>query len=479
MRRIVGLVLTGLGACLIVFAVLMPTYVSSRVLKFPLNEFVTSTLTDSNASYFSPVKLTEMNPVTMEVTYTLKRKADAGSGSTAVWNEFTYVYDQTNKVPFQTLTRTFAFDRHNAQLLNCCGANVNGDSSIRQSGIVGYVFPIGTKKQTYDVFDANVGKPVPFSYQGTDTVGGIQTYRFVENVPATQNGTQVVPGSAVGQTQASVTLPQFYQARVTYWIDPDTGVLLKANQDEKVFLEDSSGAQALLLFNANLVMNQSSVNSLVALDNTQRNKKSTVETVLPLATGIAGAVLLIIGLLLSRRPREDVDAPLAATAPHEAEAAPDEAQAASHDAEAASREAHVSLVPGLADQFHGEPEPHHREAAKEAVPEAALTHPDLAAADATRPEPAVPDAAATRPEPIAAEAPEAPEAAAPETLEAPEAPETPETPETPEAPEVHAAEESPAPEAPEAPEAQAPAAEEPESEATPPMPQRRRGVHRR
>jgi hypothetical protein len=464
MRRIVGLVLTGLGTCLIVFAVLMPTYVSSRVLKFPLNEFVTSTLTDSNASYFSPAKLTEMNPVTMEVTYTLKGNADAGSGSTAVWNEFTYIYDQTNKVPFQTLTRTFAFDRHNAQLLNCCGANVNGDSSVRQSGIVGYVFPIGTRKQTYDVFDANVGKPVPFSYQGTDTVGGIQAYRFVENVPATQNGTQVVPGSAVGQTQASVTLPQFYQARVTYWIDPDTGVLLKANQDEKVFLEDSSGAQALLLFNANLVMNQSSVNSLVALDNTQRNKKSTVETVLPLATGIGGVVLLIIGLLLSRRPREDVDAPLAATAPHEAEAVPAEAEAAPH-------EAHVSLVPGLDDHLHGEPEPHHQEAAEEAVPEAALTHPDLAAADATRPEPAVPDATATRPEPIAPdtpETPEAPEAAAPETSEAPEAAEEP-----------HAAGESPAPEAPETPEAQAPTAEEPEPEPAPPMPLRRRGVHRR
>src|ERR1039458_8717131 len=130
MRRVVGLVLAGLGTCLIVFAVLMPAYVSSRVLKFPLNEYETATLTASNVSYFSPTKLTELTGVNMEATY--------------------------------TLTRTFAFNRRNAQLADCCGANVNGDSSIRQTGYAGYVMPIGTQKQTYDVFDTNLNKPMPF-----------------------------------------------------------------------------------------------------------------------------------------------------------------------------------------------------------------------------------------------------------------------------------------------------------------------------
>ena len=58
MRR-VGLVLVGLGVCLIVFALLIPTWVSSRVIKFPLNEYASVNLTDSNASYFSPAKLAD------------------------------------------------------------------------------------------------------------------------------------------------------------------------------------------------------------------------------------------------------------------------------------------------------------------------------------------------------------------------------------------------------------------------------------
>src|SRR5581483_10309868 len=109
--------------------------------------------------------------------------------------------DQTNKVPFQTMTRTMAFDRRSAQLVNCCGSSVNGDSSVQQHGVVGYVFPIGTQKQTYQVFDANVLKPVPFTFSGTDTVNGIAAYRFVENVPPTKNGTQTLPGSLVGQSE--------------------------------------------------------------------------------------------------------------------------------------------------------------------------------------------------------------------------------------------------------------------------------------
>ena len=357
MRR-VGLVLAGLGTCLIVFAVLMPVWVSSKVLKFPLNEYATATLTASNVSYFSPTKLTEMTGVNMEATYTIKGNAAAGSSSTAVWNQFIYVYDQTNKLPFQTMTRTFAFNRRTAQLIDCCGANVNGDSSVEQTGIVGYVFPIGTQKQTYDVFDTNLNKPMPFTYAGTDTVDGIQAYRFTENVSPTQNGTQVLPGSLVGESQASVVLPQYYEMHLTYWIDPDTGALLNATENEKLTLRNSQGAQALLLLDANLAMTPTSVNGLVALDNSQRSKMSLVTTILPLVTGIVGLILLIVGILLSRRREdvEDVEGGASATSPELAAAEPEDAD------DSAQSVTQPSLVPGLDD----EPRIHRRVARRRA-----------------------------------------------------------------------------------------------------------------
>jgi len=274
--------------------------------------------------------------VNLEATYTIKGNAAAGSSSTAVWNQFIYVYDQTNKLPVQTITRTFAFDRRTAQLINCCGANVSGDSSIQQHGYVGYVLPIGTKKQTYDVFDTNLNRAVPFTFTGIGEAGGTQAYKFTVNVAPTQNGTQTVPGSLVNSSAASVTLPQFYEVHSTYWIDPVTGALLNVTQNEKLTLRNPDGSTALSLLNANLAATQASIDGLVAIDNDQLSKASLVGTLLPLLAGVAGLLLLIIGIVLFRKPEEAAEA---APSRREPELAAAEPEAASH-----------SLVPGLDDE---------------------------------------------------------------------------------------------------------------------------------
>jgi hypothetical protein len=99
-------------------------------------------------SYFSQAKLTPKTGVSVRATYTIKGDAAAGNSSTAVWNETSSERDVTNNLPVSTQTRRFAFNRPTAELVTCCGANVNGNAAIRQTGIVGYLFPIGTKKQT-------------------------------------------------------------------------------------------------------------------------------------------------------------------------------------------------------------------------------------------------------------------------------------------------------------------------------------------
>jgi hypothetical protein len=397
MRR-TGLVLAGLGAFLIVFAVLVASWVTGQVIKFPLNQYASVTLTAPNATYFSASKLTEQTGVTMEATYTIKGNANAGSSSTAVWNQFVYVYDQSNKAPVQTMTRTFAFNRRTAQLVNCCGANVGGNSSVQQTGYVGYVLPIGTKKQTYDVFDANVDKPEPFRYSGIGDVDGTQAYMFTENVAPTQNGTQTVPGSVVNSSAASVTLPQFYQTQTTYWIDPVTGALLNVTQNEKLTLRNTDGSQALVLFNADLVATQASIDGLVAIDNSQVTKDSLVGTLLPLATGVVGLLLLIIGLVFGRRPQPD-----AGTAPSHREPELDAAE---------SEAATSSLVPGLDD------EPREPTVASPVVREAAVSEAEAkeeAKPEDAKPEDAKPEDAEAKAEDKAAEAdtePASPAAAA-------------------------------------------------------------------
>ena len=339
MRRVIGLCLVGLGTFLIVIAVVLPTFVVGQITKFPLNEYETATLVADNASYFDATTLSERSPVTLQATYTIKGDGPAGNSSTAVWNEFSYVYDVTNHYQVQIQSRRFAFDRKTAQLVQCCGEAVNGKPTV-QTGVLGYVFPIGTKKQTYDLFDITLNKPVPFVYTGTTTVNGISAYVFTNNVPPTQIGTLTVPGSLVNSTASSVTAPEYYSNHVTYDVDPTTGALIDVNEHDVQTL-DSPGTTTpvLTLINSDLVMTPASVTQVVGLDNNGRNELTLLNLILPIVLGVVGAIVLVVGLLMLRQRHEDVEPGPTTPAPERA-AVPEEPT-------------RVDLVPGL-DAEHQE-----------------------------------------------------------------------------------------------------------------------------
>jgi hypothetical protein len=300
MRRVIGLTLAGLGAFLVAAALLVRTYVGGQLIKFPLNEYVKTILYAHNVSYFSPALVRNVRGATIRVTDTVKGDAKAGTSSVAVWNEFTYLYDVTNHKEYAVSTRRAAFDRRTAQLVDCCGDSVNGNSTIRQTGVSGYVFPMGTQKKTYQVYDTNLDRPMPTSYAGTTTLEGLTVYRFVEHVAPTQAGSQKVPGSLVGSSQSTVTLPEIYTATNTYWVDPQTGGVVFTTQNQKLTLADSStGPQRLLLFQGDIVMSPASEAQAVHLDSTGRMELRWFRDLIPLLAGLIGLVALVTGILLA------------------------------------------------------------------------------------------------------------------------------------------------------------------------------------
>ena len=316
MRRVTGLILAVLGVILIAAAILLPTYVSGQIVKFPLNETTTATLAGSGVSYFSQTKLREETGTTVDATYTIKGDAAAGNSSTAVWNETASVQDVTNNLPVSTQTRRFAFNRRTAVLVDCCGASVNGNTGIRQTGIVGNVFPFGTQKQTYQVFDTTLNRAVPFTYSGTATTDGIPTYVFTENQGPAQVTAVTVPGAFFGLKAKTVTLPEMYQIHLIYWVDPETGALLNVNENEKVTLQNpANGATVAVLFNGDLVATPATVTEVVGLDSSGRTELSWLDTIGPVIAGIAGVLALIAGIvLLVRKPRPAAERPLSAVA---------------------------------------------------------------------------------------------------------------------------------------------------------------------
>lgn len=305
MRRGTGLVATALGAFLIVSALLTRYYVAEQVIRFPLNEYRVATLLARNVSYFNSAELQELSGATLTDTSTTEGDVASGSASTAVWNNFSYIYDQTNNLPVSSSLQRLAFGRRSAELVNCCGANISGRKA-HVAGL-GYVWPFGAQQTSYQIFDTTLMKRHSIAYAGTATVDGLATYKYVETVTPAQIGTQELPGSLVGiLDQATVKLAEYYTGTSTDYVDPITGAPVSVTFSRHLYLTDSSGKQVLNLMHATFVTTPASVAAAVQTARSDDARISVVRVLLPATLGLAGIILLLIGVLMARtRPESD------------------------------------------------------------------------------------------------------------------------------------------------------------------------------
>jgi DUF3068 family protein len=310
MRRVVWPVLTGLGVFFIVLAAMSRFWVPGQAVKFPLNEYGVNTLVASNASWFSPQNVTELSPVTLQVTSTVKGNVTAadslGSSKYAVWQNFAAVEDTTDhqQVSIPAAADQLAFDRRTGLIVPWKGNEVDGKHQASMSGQA-YTWPLGAKKQTYEVYDTTLLKPVAFHFVRTANTQGIPTYEYVAKIPPTQVGTESLPGSLVGLPAAEVTLPEFYSATETYYVDPVTGAPLSVVRNVDQVLKDSSGTTRLVLLKADFKSSAASVTSEINSDNHYRSEISLATTIVPVVAGLLGIILLVIGLVLGLMRPED------------------------------------------------------------------------------------------------------------------------------------------------------------------------------
>ncbi|HUZ22565.1 MAG TPA: DUF3068 domain-containing protein [Streptosporangiaceae bacterium] len=304
MRRVIGLVITCLGAFLVAFALLLRFWVPGYVITFPLNEYSVTTMTGSDITYFSPSTLKEHSGVKATTTKTIEGDVESGSPSVAVWGSFTALEDTTNHVAIQYASQRSAFNRRSGELVNCCAAAIGSNTRVRQSG-QGFRWPFGTRHRTYQIFDVTLLRPVPVQYEGTDTIDGMITDKFVEHVVNRRFGQQTLPGPLVGlKEQATVNLPEFLTATNTYWVDPVTGIPVDETTDQAISLEGSGGASRLVLLAGQLAQTRASVSAAVAGAGQSHKKIQWIENTGPLIGLLAGIVALAGGITLVWRAWE-------------------------------------------------------------------------------------------------------------------------------------------------------------------------------
>ena len=290
MRKVIAAVLVGLGSFLLVAALTVVLWGGDAVKKTPLD-------TDSVTNLSGTAD--KLNPATGEVESLQVKAASVTKADAELSDDDVVVFvntsclvidegdtpqcvDETDDRLVSASSDVFATDRQTAEAVN--DPQYVPPSAEEKSGLVNK-WPFDAEKKDYTYWDGMLGEAVDATYDGTETIEGLETYRYhvlVEDAPA-----EVVED-----------VDGVYSQDKYIWIDPTTGSIVNQTQHEVRELEDGS---PLLDMQLAFTDEQVEANVSDAEDNAQ--SLDLLTKTLPLVGFIGGAIALLAGLFLFLRGR--------------------------------------------------------------------------------------------------------------------------------------------------------------------------------
>src|SRR4029453_16129007 len=297
MGRRVGFVLVFVGLFLLFFGLFARVYTYPRLKKAPLDQYSEPVATGTG-TYFnrSPDKLTEVTGAQLRNVRVVRGDVAAGSDEVAVWDSFNSTVDTADNGVISATQERIALDRVTAQSVQCCGENP------RHQGLT-LKFPFDTKQTTYQFWDGPAQRALPAVFTRAETLNGVDVYRFEQRIDRLDIGDQEIPGSVAGDPDtASVQTDIIYSNTKTLWVEPATGIIVKAQQDVTQVLETPGGEQVLPLVDALLTYDEATVSNNADDAAAGARQLRLLGTILPAVALFLGLVALAPGLVLLRSP---------------------------------------------------------------------------------------------------------------------------------------------------------------------------------
>jgi hypothetical protein len=320
MRRIVGLVLVALGVALIALAIALPTYVYPRVAKVPVSPdtylravgtgitvLLPRSIEDGGTQIYTDQTVINERSVVGEV-----RDGAPAPGEGEAFYRVEFRVEVEGKGLLQAYIEGAGFDADTGLANNKGGDYLITDptdevgQSIEHEGLI-FKFPFGTERKDYPFWDVNIKQAMTARFDGTEKIEGLQTYRFVQNIPDTVIGQEDVPGPLIGiPDQPSVKADRVYATVRTLWVDPYTGALIKGQEQVNQRLI-ANGKTAPIIF-GKIGWDDETVKRNVEEYGESAAGLRFVTRIGPIAGWILGPIFLLVGLTLlavSRRREYD------------------------------------------------------------------------------------------------------------------------------------------------------------------------------
>ncbi len=316
----------GLGAFVLVAALLSRFYAYDRLAVVPLDQDTTSISEATGATVFdiaSQQEITTDLVSTRDVTGDVsaaEEASDQQGRDIAIWENLLFTappgvtVDEENP-PLSANHDRVVFDRHTGAAIDCCGhylsssADTDTGREIRdtETAITGQFFklPFGSEKVTYQFWDNTIKDSTDMKYQATEKIDGLVVYRYQQVIEPTDVANITAPASFFGiDKQGNVTVDRIYSNTRTIWVEPETGVIIRGQEDQFV-TADYQGEPVATLTDATVTYTDETVKDNVDEYGPLATSLKLVRDWIPLGGLILGLVLLIIGAALIARARSE------------------------------------------------------------------------------------------------------------------------------------------------------------------------------
>ena len=326
MGKKTGLTMLGVGVFLLAMGLLSQFYAYGQLAVVPLNQNTVSYSEGSDATVFDIAGKQEITTDLLSTGNVVGDVAASKKASTdlnrdiAVWEKLTYTTKPGAVVseatpPLSASHDRIAFDRHTGEVVPCCGSYISSsadidtgdelrDTATKVSGLY-YKFPFGTQKKTYQYWDGSLKKAVPALYKGTSNLDGLTVYKFEQEIAPTTVGQITAPASFFGiDEDGDVTLDRIYANTRTMWVEPETGVIIKS-QEQQHAVAEYDGDEIATLTDVTSVYSDKTVDANVKEYTAKSSQLKMIRVWVPLIGDLLGVVLILLGLGLLLRRRSE------------------------------------------------------------------------------------------------------------------------------------------------------------------------------
>lgn len=301
-----------LGAFLLTLGISLKFYAYPRLAVVPQDQNSEQVIGDDNASFFDA---DNVGPGSGPIRTVIRAIADptlvdevadelgVKANSVAVFEKGQSTDNNNEAPPIDFLAQTFAVDRHTGAPLDWSGSEQNGEPITFEGAMI--KFPFGVEKKSYEYWDATIRQPMTMDFveetEVTGTNDSIKTYRFEGTVPETEFGFREVPRGLFGlEDTNAVEATRTYANTRTLWIEPVTGVIIKAQEDQKQMLYlDEPGATPVRAMDTVSVFTDETVDANIEEYGSKSVALAAVKGPAPIVLGILGALSLIVGIALA------------------------------------------------------------------------------------------------------------------------------------------------------------------------------------